>query len=124
MQIIIPISIGELWDKYTILLIKKDKITDTDKLKHVNIEIQYFNNYINKFSYNTDNLFIKLKECNIKLWEIEDNIRIKEKNKKFDSEFIQLARLVYLTNDERYNYKKQINLKYSSTINEVKSYID
>ena len=122
MSISIPISIGELWDKYTILLIKKDKITDISKLKHINTEIEYLYNIINKFSYKTDNLFIKLKECNLKLWNIEDNIRIKEKLKQFDSEFIQLARQVYLTNDERFNYKKLINVKYNSIINEMKSY--
>lgn len=122
MPIFIPISIGELWDKYTILLIKKDKITDTGKLEHINTEIEHLHNIINKFSYKTDNLFIELKECNLKLWNIEDNIRIKEKLKQFDSEFIQLARQVYLTNDERYNYKKLINVKYNSIINEMKSY--
>lgn len=123
MQINIPVSIGELWDKYTILLIKKNKLTDTNKLKYINIEIEYLNNIMNKFSYNTDDLFIQLQECNKNLWEIEDKIRMKEKNNKFDSEFVQLARQVYLTNDQRYYYKTQINLKYNSIIHEVKSYI-
>ena len=121
---LVHVSIGELIDKFTILLIKKSKINDHEKLNKVKIEIDYLINDINniKNKYEINDLFENLVNINTKLWNIEDNIRIKEKNKEFDNEFIQLARSVYFTNDERAYLKNQINKKTESNIFEVKSY--
>ena len=124
MSVTISVSIGELWDKYSILLIKKDKIIDCNKLIHVNKEIEELNNEMNRFSYKDNELFLELKLVNNTLWDIEDNIRIKESKKIFDNEFIELSRNVYYTNDKRSELKKQINILFNSIIHEVKEYID
>jgi hypothetical protein len=124
MALLIPISIGELWDKYTILLIKKEKIKDYNKLIHINLEINKLDEFINKYSYKDNNLFINLININKKLWDIEDKLRIKEKIKQFDSEFIELARSVYYNNDKRAKIKKEINNNFNSIIHEIKDYID
>ena len=124
MSINIPVSIGELWDKYSILLIKYEKIVDVQKNALVRSEITYLQEYIDKYAYTKDNLFIQLKEVNEKLWDIEDKLRIKETAKAFDNEFITLARAVYYTNDERADLKRQINTLYNSTIFEVKDYVN
>jgi len=79
---------------------------------------------MNQYSFETDKLFFHLKEVNTILWNIEDKIRIKEKEKMFDEEFIELARNVYYTNDKRADIKKQINIKYNSIIHEVKDYVN
>jgi len=120
----IPVSIGELWDKYTILLIKNEKIIDARKLVLVRTEIKYLQEFMDKYAYQEDNLFIALKDVNEKLWDIEDKLRIKESEKKFDNEFITFARAVYYTNDERAEIKRHINRHYNSTIYEVKEYVD
>jgi len=120
----VPISIGELWDKYSILLIKLEKIKDSNKLKFVSIEADKLRELMNQYSFETDKLFFHLKEVNTILWNIEDKIRIKEKEKMFDEEFIELARNVYYTNDKRADIKKQINIKYNSIIHEVKDYVN
>jgi hypothetical protein len=117
----IPVSIGELWDKYTILLIKKSNIVDNQKLIHINNELEQLKLFILEYPVN-DIITNKLYLCNKKLWDIEDKIRIKESKKEFDDEFIELARSVYITNDERALIKKQISLLYDSNIIEVKSY--
>lgn len=121
---LIPVSNGELMDKYTILLIKKEFINDLIKTNYVNQEITYLLEYVNKIktTYNIDEVFNKLIEVNKKLWVIEDELRVKEKKKEFDKEFIELARSVYFTNDERAVLKKQINEDTDSNIFEVKSY--
>ena len=124
MNIYVSVSIGELWDKYTILLIKKNKIQDPIKLKYVNREIEYLNENMNKFSYENNILFLELKNINEKLWDIEDQIRIKEINNSFDQEFIDLARKVYYVNDDRAEIKKKINIEFNSAIHEVKDYIN
>jgi len=124
MSINVPISIGELWDKYSILLIKKEKIKDNDKIKTVVTEIAYLNKLMDNYSYINNELFIELQKINLNLWEIEDNLRIKEKENTFDNEFVQLARLVYYTNDKRGEIKTKINILYNSIIHEVKDYID
>ena len=123
MSLLIPISIGELWDKYSILLIKKKKIKDKYKIIQINLEIEFLNEIIKKYSYEEDSLFLKLIKINEELWEIEDKLRIKENIKSFDDEFIKLARLVYYTNDNRADIKKQINIKFNSIITEIKDYI-
>jgi len=120
----IHISIGELWDKFTILLIKKDKINDSDKKKHVINEIKVLTTNMDKYSYHGHELFIELKEINSALWDIEDKLRIKELKQCFDDEFILLARSVYTTNDKRAEIKHKINTLYGSSIFEVKDYVN
>ena len=119
----IHISIGELWDKFTILLIKKDKINDEDKKKHVLNEIKVLATNMDKYSYYDHELFIELKEINLALWDIEDKLRIKELEQCFDDEFVLLARSVYTTNDKRAEIKHKINTLYGSSIFEVKDYV-
>ena len=118
-MIYVPISIGEYYDKLSILYIKRDKIKDIIKLEKVNKEIKELE-LINK-TINI-NLLTELKLINLKLWEIEDAIRIKEKHQLFNSEFIELARNVYYTNDKRCEIKNKINQELGSEIFEVKSY--
>mgnify|MGYP006135992739 FL=1 len=119
----ISVSIGELWDKYTILLIKLNKISDENKLSFINTEINLLKNHLETYKLNGD-IFDELKNCNEKLWNIEDKLREKEKKKEFDQEFIEIARLVYFTNDNRASIKKKINTVLNSTIHEIKSYED
>ena len=117
----IPVSIGELYDKYTILQIKQDKITCTEKLKSVNNELEYLKNIINKYHLDKE-LINELKTINETLWTIEDSIRDKERVKTFDEEFIKLARNVYITNDKRSEVKNKINIILKSEINDIKGY--
>ena len=117
------ISIGELWDKYSILEIKKKNIKEIEKNEIIQEEIKLLNLKIGKYNLN-DNLYIRLKAINEKLWQIEDRIREKEKKKEFDDEFIEIARSVYITNDERAKIKNSINIKFDSQLSEVKSYTD
>ena len=106
MEIQINISVGELIDKITILEIKKEKITNLEKVKKVSYELELLENSLNSFKTSKTeelrNLMNELKRINQKLWVIEDDIRLLEKNKKFDIECIELARSVYKTNDERF----------------------
>lgn len=118
----VKISIGELYDKYSILQIKKEKIKDDKKLIYINKEIEYLRPLTEKFKLD-ESTFENLKNTNQKLWEIEDNIRIKETKNEFDNEFIQLARLVYKTNDQRYIIKHLIDNMFNSEIKEIKSYV-
>ena len=120
--ILAPISIGELIDKITILEIKQIYMTGI-KLKNINKEMKLLKNILqdNNLEINID-LIKKLKKVNKKLWEIEDNIRIKERNQEFDEEFIELARSVYIENDKRASIKKEINQRYNSDLVEEKSY--
>lgn len=121
---LVPVSNGELMDKYSILLIKKEHIKDTEKLKRIDDEINYLIESINKLNaeFNLDELFGQLLFTNKKLWNIEDSIRMKEKNQEFDDDFIQIARSVYFTNDIRAKIKNDINDLTKSNIFEVKSY--
>lgn len=118
----IEVSIGELYDKYTILLIKKNKILNIEKLTHILNELQILENIIKLLPPIDKWLLNELLEINTILWNIEDSIRVKEKNKQFDNEFITLARNVYFTNDKRFEIKNKINNLYNSNIFEVKSY--
>lgn len=125
MQIETPISTGEYIDKLSILLIKKEKIKDLAKLNNIKKEIDFLLSKSNSFNSEELNFWIdKIKKVNLKLWDIEDQIRIKEKNKEFDQEFIDLARNVYYTNDERFSVKNEINKFFESLIFEEKSYED
>ena len=119
-----PISIGELVDKITILEIKKIKLQNS-KLENVLKELSFLRKLMEKHQIEiTDDLFIQLKEINLTLWNIEDQIRIKEKNKEFDNIFIELARSVYFKNDKRAEIKKRINQLSNSEITEEKSYAE
>ena len=119
-----PISIGELVDKITILEIKKNKLQNS-KLKNVLKELSFLRDLIEKYKIEiTEDLFTQLREINLTLWNIEDQIRIKEKNKEFDNTFIELARSVYFKNDKRAEIKKRINQLSNSEITEEKFYSD
>ena len=123
MEIRASISVGELVDKITILEIKLNKIKNSEKLQNIKNELNVLNEYFVKIENDQLNqLKNKLKDTNLKLWQIEDDIRVCEKNKDFSSSFINLARSVYITNDERFELKNSINEIYSSVIKEVKSY--
>jgi len=120
-----PISVGELMDKISILKIKKKNIADEKKLLFINEELQLLSSTLNAVVQdNRINEFLdKLIEVNSKLWKIEDDIRLCERNKKFNQHFIDLAREVYITNDKRAGIKLAINNHFGSTLVEVKSYI-
>jgi hypothetical protein len=118
----IEVSIGEIVDKLSILQIKSEYIKQEDKLQNINKEYSYLKTVVFSKLNIDKNDYIRLLDINRKLWEIEDSIRIKELNKQFDCEFIELARLVYTTNDIRADLKKEINLKYNSNLIEEKSY--
>ena len=126
MEIQINISVGELIDKITILQIKKEKITNLEKVKKASYELELLEKSLNSFKTSKTeelkDLINELKIINQKLWVIEDDIRLLEKNKKFESEFIELARSVYMTNDKRFEVKNKINKLFSSDVEEVKSY--
>ena len=124
-KILAEISAGELIDKITILEIKKTKILKEDKLIDVKKELSSLNDTMKKSipdQSNIKNLINKLKEINLKLWDIEDGKRAAEKNNNFDEKFIVLARNVYKLNDERAKVKLAINNTLGSNIKEVKSY--
>ena len=121
-NISVPISLGELIDKITILEIKVINM-DGIKQKNVKKELELLKFILKDQSIDIDiDLINQLKEVNKNLWKIEDNIRIKENTQEFDKEFIQLARSVYKENDLRATIKKEINLKYNSNLVEEKSY--
>jgi hypothetical protein len=117
----IQVGIGEIVDKLTILMIKKDNILDPNKLNHINKELEYLNKIVEKLQIDKENIS-QLLDVNKKLWMIEDDIRNKERIKLFDDEFIYLARQVYITNDLRADMKRKINERYSSDFIEEKSY--
>jgi len=121
----VPVSVGEMIDKLSILQVKKTKISNVEKLEFVNKEFELLHNlssvYLNKVEI--DSLYQQLVKINSSLWDIEDKLRISEKDNKFESEFISLARQVYFTNDERFRLKNEINLMTSSEIREVKDYV-
>ena len=121
-SILAPVSLGELIDKITILEIKQIHMTGI-KLKNVDKELKLLRKILQDENLEIDiDLINNLKEVNNNLWEIEDNIRIKERNQEFDKEFVELARSVYKENDKRASLKKEINQKYNSELIEEKSY--
>ena len=124
-KILAEISAGELFDKITILEIKKEKISNKEKLIDIEKELNSLNDTVKKFISDQSNIskhISDLKEINLKLWDIEDGKRAAEKVKKFDDKFIELARNVYKLNDERAKIKLAINKALGSNIKEVKSY--
>jgi hypothetical protein len=120
-----PVSIGELIDKLSILHVKKMKISNEDKLRLVNKEFDLLHTlssvYLEKPEVNS--LYQQLCDINGKLWDVEDELRILETRKSFNIDFIELARKVYFTNDERFRLKNEINLICGSEIKEVKDYV-
>ena len=118
----IEVSIGEIVDKLTILALKKKYIDDQLKLENIQKEYSYLLDIVfNELKISLTD-YDELLHINQLLWEIEDDIREKEKNAEFDNQIIELARLVYITNDKRADIKKQINEKYGSEFREEKSY--
>ena len=125
MKINLPASIGELFDKITILEIKKLKIKDKTKLKIVNQELALLKKVVLTKRINRRKLtstIKKLKNINLQLWNVEDKLRVFEKNKSFKKDFVNYARKVYHMNDKRAFLKNEINIKTNSLISEVKSY--
>ena len=125
MKINIPASIGDLFDKITILEIKKEKINDIQKLKDIEKELSSLTTTSEDQipdKSKIEGLIQSLKKINLKLWDIEENKRKAEKNKKFDEAFIKLSRDVYKSNDERAKIKLKINEILGSNIKEVKSH--
>ena len=125
MQLQVPVSVGEVLDKITILQIKLAHISDAAKRANIQNELDALLPLVAGDAFITDQmqaLMAELKSVNEVLWDIEDDIREKEAAKSFDAEFIRLARAVYTTNDKRAEIKKQINLATGSALVEEKSY--
>ena len=125
-MITIPVSVGELIDKLSILHVKKIKITNLEKLVYVNKEFELLYNFSSDYLNDEEitKLYHELVDTNSKLWEIEDMLRIIETEKIFNSKFIELSRNVYHTNDKRFKLKNEINERTSSEIREVKEYVE
>ena len=126
-KIIIEVSVGELLDKISILEIKQEKIKDPDKLKFIKYEYSILKEQLNtnvKSTGEINDLYKSLKEINSKLWVIEDDKRLCEKEKKFDEKFIKLSRDVHFLNDKRAKIKLEINTLMNSNIKEIKEYTD
>ena len=127
MKILSEISVGELLDKISILEIKLDMVKNEDKKKEIKKEYDILKKIqidSVKLDGEINDLFKSLKKVNMTMWEIEDKVRICEKNKDFTDKFIELARSVYVTNDKRFKIKSEINKVAGSNINEVKQYVD
>ena len=125
MQLQVPVSVGEVLDKITILQIKLAHISDAAKRANIQNELDALLPLVASDAFTTDQmqaLMAELKSVNEALWDIEDDIREKEAAESFDAEFIRLARAVYRTNDKRAEIKKQINLATGSALVEEKSY--
>lgn len=126
-EILVPLSFGELLDKMAILEIKSERIADPAKLGNVRRELDALGRTWSAHpasAVDVADLRAGLRRVNEALWEIEDDIRGKERAREFDAEFIRLARAVYVTNDQRARIKKEINLRLGSAYVEEKSYAD
>jgi len=124
-KILVEVSVGELLDKISILEIKKEKIKDSEKLKFINDECEVLKDQLDKnvkSDEKIDKLFQSLKEINAKLWIIEDDKRLCEKNSDFGEKFIKLSRNVHFLNDDRAKIKLEINKHTKSKIKEIKEY--
>ena len=124
-KILVEVSVGELLDKISILEIKKEKIKDPEKLKFINDEYEVLKNQLNqniKSDEKLNDLFKSLKDINSKLWVIEDDKRLCEKNSNFGEKFIKLSRDVHFLNDDRAKIKLEINNHTGSKIKEIKEY--
>ena len=124
-MISIPVSIGEMIDKLSILQVKKNKVKDKTKLEFIDKEFELLYNFSSEYLNNseTELIYYQLVSVNTNLWEIEDELRIMEKEKNFGDDFVSSARKVYFTNDERFRLKNEINLMTESEIREVKEYV-
>ena len=123
----VPVSPGEVLDKITILEIKSERISDPDKVANVRRELELLSGTWQQYveqDATVNRIHAELKTINEALWEIEDDIRDKERAREFDQVFIDLARSVYVTNDQRANAKKELNIYLGSEIVEEKSYQD
>jgi nuclear transport factor 2 (NTF2) superfamily protein len=120
----VPVSVGELIDKLSILQVKKDKVKNPDKLKFIEKEYELLLSMSSEYFNNADiiSTYEELVDVNTKLWEVEDELRVIENTKVFDNNFIELARAVYYTNDERFRLKDKINNLTNSEIKEQKDY--
>ena len=126
-ELLVPVSPGELIDKISILEIKSQRMSDPEKLHNVRTELTMLNETWSASEYSSADISAQwdgLREVNGKLWDIEDRIRDKEREGVFDPGFIELARSVYFTNDERAALKKSINQQLGSVLVEEKSYAD
>ena len=126
-MITIPVSVGELIDKYTILQIKRNKMSlDSNKLSKVQYEIESLTSLVGPFIIidSISKLYEDLIGVNTQLWDVEDELRKMEKDKLFSDRFIELARAVYFLNDKRFEAKNKINTLTNSDIQEVKQYTD
>jgi hypothetical protein len=121
MKILVPISLGELYDKQSILWVKLTNIKDPEKLKNIQKEYDLLSELCKQYPIE-HHYWYDLIHVNNHLWAVEDNIRNKESKKEYDDQFISFAREVYYTNDKRSEIKKEINIKYNSEIIEEKSY--
>jgi len=123
----VPVSPGEVLDKITILEIKSERMSDPEKVSNVRVELALLQQTWDEAIADDEDirrLRAQLKEINEALWEIEDDIRDKERAREFDERFVELARAVYFTNDRRSEVKKELNLHLGSQIIEEKSYQD
>lgn len=123
-MVLIEVSIGELLDKLTILAIKRERISDPQKLEHIEKEFSILQERSAEYlkSEEISRIFEELKKVNSDLWIIEDDLRDMESQKRFDSEFVEKARAVYFTNDRRFELKNEINSLAGSGIREQKGY--
>jgi hypothetical protein len=127
MKVSVPISLGELLDKISILEIKNKKILNESKILNIKKELNSLNKVLDELNINlseSNMLYNKLYKINLTLWEVEDSIRVLEKNEDFGEKFIELARAVYITNDQRFEVKNDINKLFNSEYVEEKSYED
>ena len=124
-KILVEVSVGELLDKISILEIKKEKIKDSEKLKFINDEYEVLKDQLDKnvkSDKKLEEFFNNLKKTNLKLWSIEDDKRMCEKNSNFGEKFIKLSREIHFLNDDRSKVKLEINMYTGSQIREIKQY--
>jgi len=122
----VPVSIGELIDKLSILHVKKIKVSNPEKLEFINKEFELLYN-MSSYYLNDEEIskqYHMLVDINSKLWEVEDKLRVLEVEKRWDAEFVDLARKVYFTNDERFSVKNKINELTNSEVREQKEYVE
>jgi hypothetical protein len=125
MQLMIPVAVGELFDKISILEIKSERISNKEKLEHINSELHLLQEIVRENNVNLPaELYAEIKSVNERLWDTEDLIREKEEHESFDDEFVRLARADAIFNDKRFLVKKRINEFCGSVVVEQKSYKD
>jgi hypothetical protein len=124
MSLLVPVSVGELFDKITILQIKNERITNLEALRNIERELRALENICKELINIDPELIAQLKLVNLDIWEVEDELRLFEKEQLFDERFVNMARSVYMFNDKRAAIKKRINTLYNSDIKEEKSYAE